>query len=260
MMQDYVLPATPAHARRLMQLANVASISLTDTIRALAQEGLLDEAAFAGLPPLADLERAAVQRTLDYGLRGMILTDVIASGRRTALAALSLSGIDTCIIATTAQKQWRESCDDYGFSHTSNPNEAARCLIVSPETLMSQAVLSERRHGLLIVDRQNRTDFTQFEDLEFNTAGGPAREVQRTLILHNYGRVLGTYHGWSREADVRLQHDLEELWPMNALQILNQTSTVVSALRTRGFRKPRASNLYFMFNVIADLLGEKQPN
>lgn len=257
MMQDYSLPATPAHARRLMQLADVARVSISDTIRALAAEGLISDDDLARVPALTPLEQKAAQRLLDYGMRGMLLSDSNRSARMACLSALALSNPTPCIIATEATRQWAQTCEEFRLRVSANPNDQPDCLVIEPDALLCQSVLSERRGGVLILDRQHATHHRTNHDLSI--LSGPAREVRRTIIIDSYGGLLSTYHGWSREADVRLQSSLDALWPSDALNILRQTSTIVSALKLRNFRKFRPSSLYFMFNVVTDLLGDRQP-
>ncbi|RYD62530.1 MAG: hypothetical protein EOP83_14370 [Verrucomicrobiaceae bacterium] len=234
------------------------SLKIGPDMFALAEQGYLGPDDYAGLPATSEIEQAAIQRLIDYNMRGLLLSPSTASARRTALSAARLTQPSSVIVSTTSPRHWFESAAEFGFSASANPQEQTDCLIISPTILLGQATLAHRRDGVLLIDHQDGYMNSEF-DLYAASMAGPAREVRKTVLIYNFASLLAAFHGWSRQCDISLQGALKDLWPEASLEVLRQTPTVVGALKARGFRKCRSADLYFMFNVVTDLLGDKQP-
>lgn len=252
MMEEFVIPATPGKARRLMEIANVGQVSLCDEIRALSREGLED---FAGYPAFTDLQRAATQRLIDCDLRGVLLSDGDNDARPVIFAAAALTGVRPIIICSRNPKAWKQEAESLGLSVGINPVEQPDVLIVDRAGLIRQDVIESRRDGLLVLENYDRSnDITGSGDVT-----GPAREFARTVVVANFRPMTRIFHSWTRQCDSVLQLLLTDLWPNEALGVLNQNHGSTTYMRDRGFRKVRPADLYPLFNVVFDLLGDRVP-
>jgi hypothetical protein len=256
MMQEYALAASPSVARRLVQLAGVSSAEITLDIAALALEGLLGDEDFASYPTLTSRQRGAVQRLIDYQLRGVLLADDEESARETVLAAALIAGIKPIVVCSRHLRSWRALVNRMGLHGGVDARETPDVLFVDSGTVLRQEVIEPRRNGMLIIEHTERSDFVQGAGENDQAA---VREFQRTVIIANFGGLTRTFHQWTRQCDIALQISLEYLWPNEALSILAQTPAVVEYLKRSGFRKCRAADLYFMFNVVPELLGARGP-
>jgi hypothetical protein len=256
MMQEYTFPADPAIARRLVHLSTITSTEITVEVEALALTGLLRWDTLEGLPSLSDRQQAAIQRLIDYKLRGVLLADSEEDARVVALVAARLQGIRPIVVSTRKPKIWKILADRLGFSIGADPFTDTDLLLVDPLSLMTQDVIRDRRAGMLVIEQSDRSDYVQGSG-ECDLA--VVREFERTVVVANFGSLTRTFHSWTRQCDVALQSHLEFLWPNEALVILGQTPVTVNDLRRRGFKRYRPADLYFLFNVVPDLLGDRGP-
>lgn len=253
MMQEYVLPATPAKARRLLELAEVRSVEITEEVRTLAGEGLID---FTPHPDLNELQQTALQRLIDYELRGVLLCDNEGEARRVLFLAAEIMKVKPIVVCTSYPRLWKVEAEALGLTVDVQPRERPDVLLVERTNLLRQDVVEPRRDGLLILEQQDRSN--DYVHGGYG-ASGPAREFARTVVLANFRPMTRIFHSWTRQCDISLQSLLEDLWPASALNILNQNLNRTSHLREHGFTKMRPAELYPLFNVVTDLLGSKAP-
>ncbi|RYD61158.1 MAG: hypothetical protein EOP83_17700 [Verrucomicrobiaceae bacterium] len=254
MMQEFTFPSEPAVARRLVQLSRVTTTQISVQIEALAEQGLLRPADFAGLPDLSEAQQKAVQRIIDYRMRAALLGDSDDGGRRAVLAACKLQGVRPILVCTRRVGQWTQVADLFGFSTGTDPREDVDVLIVNPTDALNQEVIRDRRGGLLVIEHSERMDFHGGE-----SDPQMVREFAQIVVLTNFGSLTRTFHSWTRQCDIALTTALGYLWPDDVLKILTQTPAVVNDLRNRGFTKYRPADLHFLFNVVPDLLEDRGP-
>lgn len=256
MMQEYTLPATPAHARRLLELMAITDTELSQEIGHLALQDFVTTETWENLPyQTTPVQRRAAQRLLDYGMRGVLLTESDETSRIALLAAITLSGIRQIVVASNRAHMWVRRGTTFGLRCGADPeDQSLDLLVVPPEQLVHQRTIDPRRAGLLIVDQDETNQFHNEQAII-----GPSREFQRTIVVCNLGFTMTSFHGWSSNCDAMVSMTLQLLWPRHVLDILDHTTDRAMALRARGFKKVRPAELYFLFNVVADLLGDKSP-
>ncbi len=256
MMQEYTLPATPAHARRLLELMAVTDTELTEDIGRLALQDFVTTETWESLPyPTTQVQRRAAQRLLDYGMRGVLLTESDETSRISLLAAIALSGIRPIVVSSNRAHMWVRRGTTFGLRcGTDFDDQTLDLLVVPPEQLVHHRTIDKRRDGLLIVDQDETNQFHNEQAVI-----GPSREFQRTIVVCNLGFTMTSFHGWSRNCESIVTMTLQLLWPRHVLDILDHTTDRAMALRSRGFKKVRPAELYFLFNVVPDLLGDKSP-
>jgi hypothetical protein len=256
MMQDYVFPADPAVARRLVALAQVTTTEITLEIERLALTGLIAPDVFAGFPDLSQAQQSTIQQIIDYKLRGVVLADNQDEARYTVLVAAIIQGVRPIIVCTRKPRPWKVLAEHFGLTMGVNPLERPDVLIVEATSVMRQDVVEPRRDGLLIIEHTDRSDYVHGAGDHDQAV---VKEFARTVIIANFGSLTRTFHSWTRQCDIALKISLEYLWPNGALGILDHTPGIVAGLKRRGFKKFRAADLYFMFNVVPDLLGDRGP-
>jgi hypothetical protein len=256
MMQEYIFPSDPSVARRLVQLSRVTQTRITVEIEALATRGLLAPEDFAGAPSLTETQQKAVQKLIDYRLRGVLLGDSDDGGRSAILMACRLQGVRPILVCTRRASQWAQSAELFGLTWGSDPLVDTDVLILKASDILRQDVVRDRRNGVLVIEHTDKSDFVQGTE---NNDQAITREFARVIVLANFGSLTRTFHSWTRQCDIALGVALTYLWPGEILKILNQTHARVIDLKSRGFTKYRPADLYFMFNVIPDLLGERGP-
>lgn len=256
MMQEYLFEARPAVARRLRDLAAITATEITLEIELLAETGLLTPEAFDRLPGLAEAQQTAIQRLIDYNMRGVLLADDEDGARETVLGAARLSGVRPIIVCTRKPKPWRAMAERFDLTLGVDPRESPDLLVVDPATILRQDVIEPRRDGLLIIEHTERSDYVHGAGVGDQAV---VKEFAQAVVIANFGSLTRTFHAWTRQCDIALQISLEYLWPSNALAILQHTPAVVNDLKRRGFKKFRPADLYFMFNVVPDLLKDRGP-
>lgn len=256
MMQEYTFPSNPSVARRLVQLSGVTQTRISAEIESLATDGLLQPDDFAGLPPLSEAQQKAVQRLIDYRLRGALLGDSDDGGRNAILSACRIQGVRPILVCTRRASQWAQSAEQFGLTSGSDPLADTDVLILNASQVLRQDVVRDRRDGLLVVEHTEKADYVEGAAENHQAI---AREFARIVVLANFGSLTRTFHSWTRQCDLALNVTLTYLWPDEVLKILNQTPVVVNDLKSRGFTKYRPADLYFLFNVIPDLLGDRGP-
>jgi len=172
MNQDFLLPATPAVARKLVRFADLTSLDLDPRIRSLAERDRVTADAFDPFLCPATPERIVLtQFLLDAGLRA----GVVAPGgptQTTILNAARLMGVEKVIIASRDPKRWKEAVAGSGLPKTA-------FVMLSHRAAFREEEQEGRRDGLMVLDWHDTT--ITFETTELFTA--IAREFPRTVIL-----------------------------------------------------------------------------
>jgi hypothetical protein len=238
--ESYVLPADARTAARLLDLGEILPIKSDFDLRALAPE------------PAADPARRAVQKLVANGLRGLLLADGIRRGRGVALAAARAEGAFPVIVVTRKAADWKRHLD--GLTASFDPrDERAQVLFVTPDEVVAQTVLARRRGGCLIIDAND-----SWIDAAFLTKG-PAREVPRTLMILDIGPTIRAWGGWDEDVHRAVRDSLERLFGAEEVGLLKHSAETAQTLRARGFTRVRPADLYPLFGVVSDLLGDLKP-
>lgn len=144
MNRDFVLPATPAVARRLLLLKRLCPIDLPDDLAELAQRDRIGEAAFDAMICPYTPERAAVtQFLLDNNLRGIVQ----ARGHPciNELSMLNIARLAAAAKITVLTRRagcWRAAANAWFLDHVD----------IRPPLNLTGRWIDERRGGPLIID------------------------------------------------------------------------------------------------------------
>lgn len=255
MRQAFTLPASGAVARRLAMLSEISDLALDDATRAMCGQDLIAEDAFGALAlALDEDQRSAVQNLCDLGLRGVLATDDFEAARDTILAAACISGVRPIIVVSNTLSAWNGGALGLGLSIGTDPDEDVDLLVVAPDSLVSQETLRRRRGGLLVLDMS-------VEMFSAQMMSGPAREVEKTIIICDFQRELKVQGDvWGRACHMTLVRALQIFFSDDRLTLIDPFSPSVIDLRERGFKKTRPAELYPLFNTVFDLLGEAKPS
>jgi hypothetical protein len=264
--QEYVLPSSPGIARRIVRLAAISNTEVAPAIRSLAETGLLQEEDFArlGFNPTKE-EKQAIQQLLDCKHRAVLVSEQAVLARRAILGSAVLDTAFPIVVATWQVGEWALLARRFSLTVTEKAaDDTAHMLILSPTDLINHEVINRRRHGLLIMDTHSEGD--RFEAQSNGPKhNGPAREFPRTVVICPVGRQLLPQIGWGSRAEQQVAGAVATIFPTAPLNCINPPEVergrvgIFESLQERGFVRYRPVDIYFMFNVITDLLKFKMP-
>lgn len=139
-MRDFTLPATPAIARRLIEVSQIADIAISQEITDLASTGKVPPADFDGCPFPIDAEfQALTQKIVDYDANAIIRFDDTKTKSiiNCVLGAVHLLGLPA-VIETVRRKNW--------------PVKMSDNVVLSNGAFPVEFLTKERRGGVLVLD------------------------------------------------------------------------------------------------------------
>lgn len=169
MNEDFGLLLTSGNARRLIRFQRSFNISVSDGLDRIAQQDLIDEAAFDAIICPADAVKLAItQFLLDCNLRGVIQYNFHREFSEIAvLNAVRLAKPEHVVIFTERRELWR-NCAKAWFQDDI-------CHIYTPFNLSFEEI-DKFRSGVLIVDCDNRTEMFANKIRDFGS------EFPRTIV------------------------------------------------------------------------------
>lgn len=261
MNQEFVLPATPGLARRLVQLAAISDTQIDAAIRALAGEALVTAEALRALPLkiVSPYVPSAVQKLIDAEFRALLCSAQSDDARQAVMAACALAGERPLVIASDAPERWRALADALGQSVGADPRHDVDMLLIPRSRLIEREVIERRRDGVLILESSNDA---LTHHCEIVSAGqNIVNEFQKTVILGQFGPYLRHGAPWPFRCDDGVQNLTTLLHAdVPAGLFAPQKFAPARGLRQRGFANPRRAEIYEMLGVITDLMGSQGPS
>jgi hypothetical protein len=265
MNQDFAVKATPGIARRIMQLAGIARVTIDDAIVELAKTGLIEQ-----FPPQASArQRAAIQFLADAEYRGLLLCDDPLLGVKTALLAAIVSGIRPLTIMSDtdsglATAGWMQDLTAHGFSPLRVPrgdyshDPAYNAFLVNEEVALNKELLKHVRTGLLIIEGQC---------FQSEVAEGLCIEFPRTIaVVSRRGPAAlrcSPFRYQRRRGDV-WYHDIATmdvasrlLVDSNLASVLIVNNFILDELMKRGFVLPHPRKMALLLGVSTHLVDHK---
>ena len=232
MNQDFFIDASTGMARRLVNLSRILPIDLDPILKEQANDELLTEADFAGLPEFEPSEREAIQTLLDFDLRA-VLPGPINRLPLVVLAAARLRNIKPIVVLTVGFGQsWRDAAEQFNLVEDEDifvQQRTSSTLSCDPD------FLRDKRQGLLLIDERV---------IDFDIASLYSRDFPHTVVLTN-NRSLRA-----------LQRHIQLISPKAPYDIVTNHNPYFRRMIERlGFTTTRAEELCFLVNVVPSLLA-----
>lgn len=223
----YGLPDTPHIAGRLATLAALVAMDIDEPI----------EVHRAATP----IERAS-ECLLQNDLRGLVLCARAWEARCAVVTAVAAQNAFPMVVATRNPRAWATQMTDRVV--TCDPQDhSADIVLVDPDDLVDQDLLSRRRHGTLVIDTPRIHRFEATFGFQ-----GPAREVARTIVI-----AEPDADAWDPDNYRQIARLLPVLFKRPEIDLLDQSSATITALRSQGVRHVRRQDLYPLFGIVTEL-------
>lgn len=253
MIQNFTLPASPAAARRIQELAKRVSVDVDPAIEELAKTGLVTDAEFETSPvPLSKAERQTVQFLLDCQLRGVVLSHDRHHFYAVANAVSLADAFPLVVFCCTAFGEWRfrRMGSEMGLKAVTvdkkyRPSPDHKLIILPPGVGLHAEMIRETRHGTLLMEL---TTFTMDGDW------CPHVEV----IGIDYPRTILAYNSHGNKEPVRVADMCDfmksMLYPDGVASLVNGERRYQRELTERGFANPHPNSMAPLANVSTHLL------
>jgi hypothetical protein len=278
---DFLLPKTPAVARKLAYLNRIATVNVDAETLALATDGLLNhEQVECQLPdklrPYLNAEVLdIIQHSADHNHRFVLGTNTFAQSAAYSLMAVMATGNKALIVYernSNSTTDWKAFIKHHGLNgcevRSDEHEDYDATVLIVELSKMTASVISKTRNRVLICAQQavipggRDRDDSDFELLDlFNDR--VADEL--TQHVNQYPMAIPCFHvspaanasaaiaGWNRSRTLRVI--VKELYPNSLLEkLINHRHATLPELSDMGFSRSRPLHIAKLMGVHVDTL------
>lgn len=248
MNQDFLIPSTPAIARKLTELACIAPANLDQSIRDLAKTGLISDEQFDALPiKIDDKMKKVIQQLVDENFRSMLAISKLneEDALNAILCAAHIANIKPITFVFYKNKSilYRNAFKAFKLTFGADANTNPDVLLLSYDKNLNTDCMfsSERRGGLLLAFMvPHSTQLLNFLSVEFEK-----------MVFVYATDTRNPKEEWY--VSVEFEPLMMLLFPHSTFTpIRNNPHYRKTYLMQRGFHKTHPREMRFMFNINDD--------